>query len=194
MTQINKLMSLFDLSTRIGNNTSSDTTATTVDGTHQQGNMETMEQKLVIFDLDNTLRDNKGSSHMIPCNLGLSMNIAANWAPWQAYVNENSKPIEYMCELYASMVSNPEYLVYIVTSSSFGTLDWLDKHHLPDPDGVVERAITNDSTPTDYKKNYIDINQNIHLWVDDCPKICKYAREKEIKVLQVTHNYYEHQK
>lgn len=155
---------------------------------------ESTEPKLVIFDLDNTLRNNKGSAHMIPCNLGLSMDIAANWAPWQAYVNENSKPIKYMCVLYESMVDDPEYKVMIVTSSSFGTTQWLSKFLLPQPQGLIERNIMNNQSPTDFKKDIIDGMMEIHLWVDDCPKMCKYAREKEIKVLQVTHNYYEHQK
>lgn len=153
-----------------------------------------MEPKLVIFDLDNTLRDNQGSAHMIPCKLGLSMDVAANWAPWQAYVNENSPTIKYMCELYESMVDDPEYKVMIVTSSSFGTTQWLSKFLLPQPQVLIERNIMNNQSPTDFKKGIIDRMTDIHLWVDDCAKMCAYAREKEIKVLQVTHNHYEHQK
>lgn len=155
---------------------------------------ESTEPKLVIFDLDNTLRNNEGSAHMIPANLGLSMNIAAHWAPWQDYANENGTPIEYMCSLYESMVDDPQYKVMIVTSSSFGTTQWLAKHSLPQPQGLIERNILDNRSPSSFKRDIIDGMMSIHLWVDDCPTMCKYAREKEIKVLQVTHNYYEHQK
>ena len=160
----------------------------------QQENTETMEQKLVIFDLDNTLRDNAGSGHMIPCNLGLSMNVAANWAPWQAYVNENSPTIKYMCNLYESMVDDPEYKVMIVTSSSFGTMGWLCKWSISLPDTIIERNITDNRSPKEFKEDFISSMRRIDLWVDDDPIVCNIMRTMGVKVVQVTHNHYEHQK
>lgn len=165
---------------------------------HQQesmGTMETTEPQLVVFDLDNTLRNNEGSAHVIPMNLGLSMDVAANWAPWQHYVNEMSPTIPYMADLYTSMCVDSKYEVWIITSSSFGTRDWLQKHGLPLPKYLHERAITDNASPREFKESVVeDLLPTITLWVDDCPKMCAYMRDKNIKVLQVTHNYYEHQK
>ena len=162
---------------------------------HQQDNTEAVEQKLVIFDLDNTLRDNKGSGHVIPTQLGLSMDVAANWAPWQHYVNENSPAISYMAELYKQMCAYDNTEVWIITSSSFGTAEWLNKHGLPYPAYIQERSIIDNRTPQEYKTDVVSGMENtIYLWVDDCPTMCEKMRKQGVKVLQVTHNNYEHQK
>ena len=151
---------------------------------------ENIEKKLVIFDLDNTLRDNKGSGHMIPSALGLSMDVAANWAPWQVYVNENSQPISYMMRIYTLMCVDPETEVWIVTSSSFGTKEWITKHGYVQPDFINERSITDNEAPFEYKKGIVDgMERTIDLWVDDCPKMCSLMRKEGVKVLQVTHNH-----
>lgn len=47
----------------------------------QPENLETNQKILVIFDLDNTLRDNKNTAHLIPSNIGLSMDINGNRLP-----------------------------------------------------------------------------------------------------------------
>jgi len=163
----------------------------------QHENTETTknsESKFVIFDLDNTLRDNKGSKHVIPTELGLSMNVAANWAPWQHYVNENSPTIPYMASFYMLMCTTPNTEVWIITSSSFGTSEWLKKYGLPEPTFIHERSITDNRKPQEYKESVVAGMENtIDLWVDDCPRMCNKMRKEGVKVLQVTHNHYEHQ-
>lgn len=167
-----------------------------VAGMHQLRSLEVMEnKKLAVFDLDNTLRDNAGSGHMIPSELGLSMGIAAHWAPWQQYVLENSPAIDYMFDIYANFVDDMEFEVWVITSSTFGTKEWLNLRGFPEPDRIIERSILDNRSPTEYKESVVDnLEDRIYLWVDDCPKLCEKMRKRGVKVIQVTHNYYEHQK
>lgn len=135
---------------------------------------------MIIFDLDNTLRNNDGSLPFVPED----KTKAINWVPWQDWVNENGVPIERMCLLYMQL--RQYYPVAIVTSSSFGTKDWLRDQHLPTCT-IRERALDDDRDPFTYKRDFIDEHCNdITLWVDDSNRVCDYAESLGIPVIRVT--------
>ena len=100
---------------------------------------------MIVFDLDSTLRDITGSAPYAPHD-------GKNWVNWQNWVNANSTVIENIAELYTQFVVNQSDTVAIVTSSQFGTVEWLERHGLPLPDLIVERQADDHLHPHDLKK------------------------------------------
>lgn len=136
---------------------------------------------MIIFDLDNTLRNNDGSIIVVPED----KSIATNWIPWQHWVNEHGTPIDIPCKLFRELIENG-HTVGIVTSSSFGTEEWLRAHHLPEPHFIIERALDDNRHPQKYKEDFIIDNLGtITLWVDDSGKVCDFAELNEIPVVRV---------
>ena len=77
-------------------------------------------------------------------------------------------------------------MIVILTSSQFGTLEWLDKHNINIPDGIEERQPNNNLSITEYKKPFINKHKDdISLWVDDCIKTCDYVESLGIPVVRV---------
>lgn len=145
---------------------------------------------MIVFDLDSTLRNTKNDYPYTPFARKTDHLITTNWTDWQKYVNKNGKPVEKIVELYRSFYC--DNLMAIVTSSQFGTVDWLNKHDIPVPDGVIERNSDDNRSPYDYKKEFIDKNrEKITLWVDDDQKICDYAESLKIPVIRVTEVFYD---
>ena len=135
---------------------------------------------MMIFDLDGTLRNTSGSEHLVPDDI----TVAVNWIDWQHYVNEFGTVIPKIAELYSSIDS----VVYIVTSSSFGTADWLNRNGILEPDYLIERDLEDNRSPFEYKKAFIDDNYHqIDLWVDDSTEVCDYAESLDIRVVRVNY-------
>jgi FMN phosphatase YigB (HAD superfamily) len=136
---------------------------------------------MIVFDLDGTLRNTAGSEHLVPDDV----TVAMNWIDWQHHVNENGTVIRHIAELYSSIDST----VYIVTSSSFGTAEWLKRQCILEPDFIIERELHDNRSPFEYKKAFIDDNYHqIELWVDDSDSVCDYAESLGIPVVRVNHD------
>ncbi|CAM0102783.1 polynucleotide kinase [Vibrio phage 159E36-2a] len=135
---------------------------------------------MIIFNLDGTLRNTSGSEHLVPDDI----TVARNWIPWQHYTNEHGTVIRNIAELYSSIDST----VYILTSSSFGTTDWLKRNGILEPDYLIERDLDDNRSPFEYTKAFIDDNYHqIELWVDDSTEVCDYAESLDIPVVRVSH-------
>ena len=135
---------------------------------------------MIIFDLDGTLRDSSCGDHLVPEDV----TKAVNWIPWQSYVNVHGIPVKAVCDIYRENVKNED--VVILTSSQFGTADWLIEHGLPIPTDIVERDAYDNRSPLEYKSCSIDLlKDEITLWVDDDEQELKYARESGLNVLDV---------
>ena len=139
---------------------------------------------MIVFDLDNTLRNTEGDYPYTPFALATDPGDMTNWVTWQKFVNDNGIPIERIVKLYHAIHECDA--IVILTSSQFGTLEWLNKHDIKIPDGIEERSIGNNLSITEYKKPFIDENKNdITLWVDDCIKTCDYVESLGIPVVRV---------
>ncbi|AXH70998.1 hypothetical protein [Vibrio phage BONAISHI] len=136
---------------------------------------------MYVFDLDQTLRDNTDSGHMVPED----MTRAENWIPWTKYVSERSPAIPRMITIYKALLNSGQRVI-ILTSSSMGTAKWLEINGIPEPDAIYERPLDCDLSPSAYKKQWIAENkEDIQLWVDDDPRVCEHVRSLDIDVLQV---------
>lgn len=136
---------------------------------------------MIIFDLDDTLRTTDQSSHMIP----VDPSRTENWLAWQDHVVNNGQVI------WKNFVMYQIYLTCsapttILTSSQFGTRQWLEMNELPLPDQIIERHPNDPSTPFEFKKRFIDENHgSITLWIDDHTEVCDYAESRGITVIRV---------
>jgi hypothetical protein len=136
---------------------------------------------MIVFDLDETLRNNNGCQHTIPADV----TVNTNWDNWQRWVNQHGTVIPRVADLYDTLCRSFEY-VHIVTRSRFGTEQWLMDNILPVCDYIQEGADDDNRSPFEYKKAYIDENKDeITLWVDDSAEVCDYARSLGINVMQV---------
>ena len=141
---------------------------------------------MIVFDLDNTLRNSNGDYPHTPFALGTDPGDTVNWVTWQKWVNANGVPIDRIVKLYHEIYEGPDVIV-ILTSSQFGTLEWLSKHNINIPDGIEERQPNNNLSSTEYKKPFINKHKDdISLWVDDCIKTCDYVESLGIPVVRVT--------
>lgn len=142
---------------------------------------------MIIFDLDDTLRTTKQSSHMIPADPSRT----ENWLAWQDHVVNNGVGVEegisyYFYYLKVRQVLGNGLTLKILTSSQFGTQQWLEMNELPLPDQIIERHPNDHSTPLEFKKRFIDENLgNITLWIDDHTEVCDYAESHGITVIRV---------
>lgn len=140
---------------------------------------------MIIFDLDDTLRTTDQSHKYIPSDPSRT----ENWLAWQEHVVNNGVGIEEGIEQYLLSllycVDRTE-TVTILTSSQFGTQQWLEMNELPLPDDIIERHPNDHSTPFEFKKQFIDENHgSITLWVDDNTEVCDYAESHGITVIRV---------
>lgn len=139
---------------------------------------------MIVFDLDQTLRDITGSAPYAPC--GDHQFDNKNWTNWQNWVNANGTVIENIAELYTQFVVNQSDTVAIVTSSQFGTVEWLERHGLPLPDLIVERKADDHRHPHELKKHWIhNLAPTITLWIDDDVKMLDYVESLGIPVVRV---------
>lgn len=137
---------------------------------------------MIIFDLDDTLRTTKQSSHMIPADPSRT----ENWLAWQDHVVNHGRPIFPVHLLYKSCMYRGLYSTVILTSSQFGTQQWLEMNELPLPGQIIERHPNDHSTPFEFKRRFIDENHgSITLWIDDHTEVCDYAESHGIKVIRV---------
>ncbi|UUW39243.1 hypothetical protein [Vibrio phage Artemius] len=135
---------------------------------------------MIIFDLDDTLRTTDQSSHLIPADPSRT----ENWLAWQDHVVNNGVGIEEGIRLY--LMYKYGLVTIILTSSQFGTQQWLEMNELPLPDQIFERHPNDHSTPFEFKKRFIDENHgNITLWIDDHTEVCDYAESRGITVIRV---------
>lgn len=144
-----------------------------------------LEGNFVVFDLDNTLRKTTDDYEHTPYAKNLDPKPVGNWKCWQEFANQHGKPIERTVDLYRCMILSGVRII-ILTSSAFGTKEWLGKFDIPQPDLILERDVSNRRMSVDYKKPFIDkCKHNIELWVDDCVKTCDYVESLNIPVLRV---------
>lgn len=143
--------------------------------------------EIIVYDLDNTLRDTSCGGPYIP----KYKSKTENWICWQGCVNDYGKTLptcnSYMVECTQDKIQD----VYILTSSTFGTQDWLNANCLPMPDRIIEREMNDNRDPFTYKKEWIDKhNAYILKWVDDSQKVCDYIRRyyPHIEVVEVGNN------
>ncbi len=141
---------------------------------------------MIVFDLDGTLRITKNDEKFTPYAKGTDPSDPANWLDWQEFANANGQPNGRFVRLYTDVCSTSA-TVYVVTSSQFGSLDWLNRYRLPTPYSIVERNSADWSSGLAYKKPFIDRRRNqITLWVDDHPATCDYVESFDIPTLRVT--------
>lgn len=138
---------------------------------------------MIIFDLDDTLRTTKQSHEYIPADPSRT----ENWLAWQEHVVNNGQVVNPECLVkYMDYCDSCEHRVIILTSSQFGTQQWLEMNELPLPDDIIERHPNDHSTPFEFKKRFIDENHgSITLWVDDNTEVCDYAESQGITVIRV---------
>lgn len=135
----------------------------------------------IVFDLDDTLRSTAGSEHLVPANVTRT----ENWLPWQDYVNHHCKPIMPVVALYYQCITSMSTL--ILTSSQFGTAEWLTRSGINQPTAIVERPHDEHRSSFDFKREWVDENAHqIALWVDDHVKMCDYVESLGIPVVRVT--------
>lgn len=139
---------------------------------------------MVVFDLDNTLRDSSCGDHMIPQDV----TKARNWIEWQSYVNEHGDIIQATLRLYRLLHHLDKKVV--VTSSQFGTQEWLDKYGI-EMDWIVERDEYDDRHGFDFKMSFIDsYSSQIELWIDDDPKVLDYVESLGILNVRINPGVY----
>lgn len=139
---------------------------------------------MIVYDLDGTLRDTTPADNYVPEDPSKQ----ENWIPWQVAVNELGTPIADVVEEYKEACAGREE-VRIVTSSSFGTQAWLEKHNLPQPSEIHERRDGNNERPMNLKKHFLAIWGNeITQWIDDSEEVCDFVRDyhSSIEVVKVT--------
>lgn len=135
---------------------------------------------MIVFDLDRTLRDICGSEHLEPH--GIHRTVNANWRDWQCYVNSQCVPSKSTVDLFLSVSPG----ITVLTSSQFGTTDWLYSHGLF-PADIIEREHDDHRTPFEYKKDFIDAHRDeITLWVDDDTEVLDYVESLGILTVRVT--------
>lgn len=144
------------------------------------------EKKFIVFDLDGTLRDTEGSEGFIP----VDVTKTEYWISWQNWVNAFGVPNNFVVEGYKKNIkacaSREDREVLILTSSMFGTREWLFTNNLPQPDRVIERDTSDNRSPFYYKKHYIDSHKEvIQLWIDDDMEVCDYVESLGIEVRRV---------
>lgn len=136
---------------------------------------------MIIFDLDDTLRTTKQSHEYIP----VDPSRTENWLAWQDHVVNNGTLMLHTEPVYHACIRS-EHQVTILTSSQFGTRQWLEMNELPLPDQIIERHPNDHSTPFEFKKRFIDENHgSITLWIDDHTEVCDYAESRGITVIRV---------
>ena len=139
---------------------------------------------MIVFDLDSTLRNNGVDEQHTPFTHGTDHTVNENWRHWQLFVNATGKPIRKTVRLYNQFVYSD---TVILTSSQFGTSDWLSKNGIELPDLIRERKSGDTKQGLDYKKPFIDKYRNdIILWVDDHTETCDYVESLGIPVVRVT--------
>lgn len=135
---------------------------------------------MIVFDLDRTLRDIRGSEHLEP--QGKQRTENTNWHDWQHYVNNHGKPIASTVRLFHSLKGD----VTVLTSSQFGTTTWLYSHGLF-PADIIEREHDDHRTPFEYKNDFIDAHRDeITLWVDDDTEVLDYVESLGVLTVRVT--------
>lgn len=124
-----------------------------------------MEKKIVVFDLDNTLRDVSAFSFLEPDD----KTKTANWKDWQTAVCMRAPALDnFAVKFYDLCCHSEKSVTYIVTSSSFGTFQWLNLNNLPHPDHIIERMESDNSTPLELKRNFFKRKKGmIDVYIDD---------------------------
>lgn len=139
---------------------------------------------MIVFDLDSTLRDITGSAPYAPH--GDASTKTQNWINWQHWVNTNGTVIENIAELYTDFVINHGNPIAIVTSSQFGTKEWLECHGLPLPDIIIERQADDHRHTHELKKHWIQHKApNITLWIDNDTDMLDYVESLGIPTVRV---------
>lgn len=140
---------------------------------------------ITIYDLDGTLRSEDQSHHMRPDDVSK----ARKWLPWQEHINALGVPITSNVKQYMQDVKTKR--VVILTSSQFGTLQWLNEHRLPKPYAIIERQFFDNRPPIIMKHDYIgelySAGYTIVEWVDNCNEMCNGVSElyNNIEVVRV---------
>lgn len=140
---------------------------------------------LIIYDLDGTLRTEEQSKHLHPKD----PSKAVNWVEWQNHINANGALITENADMYECDLCG--HTVLILTSSQYGTHDWLELQGVDFPDYLIERQFYDDREPLLYKTDtlhkLIQHGHNIVKWVDNDERVCTEIRKwyPEIEVVQV---------
>lgn len=138
--------------------------------------------KIIVFDLDETLRTCPSSIKCLPEDITKQ----ENWNKWQEYVNEFGTVHQLGADVLRIMKLNEKDCKFILcTSSSFGTQKWLSDNNLDVFDKIIERQKGDDRSSMDYKIQHMTkilSNNEIKYWVDDHKKICQYASDLGIKI------------
>lgn len=143
---------------------------------------------MIIFDLDNTLRHTKDDYPHTPFAKGKCPEQQCNWVQWQHFANDTGQPIQHMVKFYEMMRKLELETITIVTSSQFGTKEWMLAKGLTMPDSIIERQPNDNLSGVDYKKQYIKLwKDKITLWVDDHIETCDYVESLNIPVVRVKH-------
>lgn len=127
--------------------------------------------EIIVYDLDGTLRDTSCGDPYVPED----KSKPENWAEWQHEVNESGTRLPMCCNYNKDVCDLKD--VFIVTSSQFGTEDWLEANAMFQPDKIIERELGDCRHPVVYKKEWIDkYHADVVKWVDDSKEVCDYIR------------------
>lgn len=131
--------------------------------------------KVVIFDLDGTLRTEEQSEHLHPKD----PTIAANWLEWQDHINSNGSVIGCNKALY-DLCHDFGHKVIMLTSSQSGTERWLSRNNIKIPYEIIERHPRNDRDTITFKaaiiKKLIKSGFEITHWVDNSRSMCEFVK------------------
>jgi len=142
---------------------------------------------IIVYDLDDTLRDTSCAVDLIPEDKSKQ----ENWVEWQECVNYQGSTITPVVHMYNADIRDTRRRndgVWIVTSSQFGTKEWLYNRGIRDPDVLVERKSADNRHPVQYKKDWLSKRAcDVVKWVDDNQEVCDFIRETypHIEVVQV---------
>jgi len=142
---------------------------------------------IIVYDLDDTLRDTSCATDCIPDDKSKQ----ENWSDWQHCVNTKGTTIDSVVDMYHEDLEDTAIIdneVYIVTNSSHGTLSWLAVNDIEFPHVLVERETGDNRHPVQYKKDWLSRNEyKVVKWVDDNQEVCDYIRTHypHIEVVQV---------
>ena len=123
--------------------------------------------EIIVYDLDGTLRDTSCGDPYVPED----KSKPENWVEWQHYVNRYGTRLPEYKSYNKDICGCKD--VFIVTSSQFGTKDWLVGNVMLLPDKIVERELDDCRHPVVYKKEWIDKHHaDVVKWVDDNIEVC----------------------
>lgn len=132
-----------------------------------------IQMKIIVYDLDGTLRDSSCADHLIPEDKSKT----ESWLKWQVAVNRDGGKLP-TCEYYEEDIEEALAEVFILTSSQFGTRHWLVDMCLYQPHAIIERDTNDCRHPVEFKYAWIDTHYDeVVKWVDDDADVCDYIRE-----------------